>query len=254
MSTIVLCVAFDGTNYCGMQTQPNGSNIQDELEKAIKEVSGVTTQVVAAGRTDSGVHAQGMVVHVRVEDWRIPQESTRKALNSVLPDDIVITGAQLRDDNVFHARFDAVAREYSYTITTVQNPLTRLYAWYPRIPFDTAILQQSAEVFLGEHDFTTFSKLNADTNNHVCDVTECWWQVVNATTVQLHIKANRFVYGMVRSVVGTMMDVARGKRTNDEVRLALEKKDRVLNSPIAPAHGLVFEKAYYPEALAVNFV
>lgn len=254
MSTVVLKIAFDGTRYCGMQTQLNALSVQQVIEKALEKKTGFRTGIIAAGRTDSGVHARGMIVNFRVDKkWPIPAESITKALNTALPNDVVVYGSQWRDDDIFHARYDANAREYSYSITCIQDPMVRLYSWFPRIPFSKDLLFESAKLFLGEHDFTTFSKINEDTRNHVCTIHECEWRDEHNSHIQLHIKANRFVYGMVRSLVGAMMDIARKKRTMNEVRESLLHKDRIKNSSLAPAHGLVFENAYYPKELNVNF-
>jgi tRNA pseudouridine38-40 synthase len=112
-------------------------------------------------------------------------------------------------------------------------------------------LQKTGSIFIGKHDFTTFSKLNEETNSYVCDVHECKWDKVSPIEWKLKIKADRFVYGMVRSIVGAMIDIARGKRELDEISSALKSCDRSLSSPLAPAHGLILEKIYYPENLKI---
>lgn len=254
MKTIVLCVAYDGTNYSGLQNQKTAPTIQEELERAMQQTCGYHAHVIAAGRTDAGVHAQGMVTHSRVrDDWAIPEHKIRLALNSRLPRDIRVMGAQFRNDDRFHARFDAIAREYTYTVCMQENPLTRLYCWQPRKSFDVELLADSAILFRGEHDFTTFSKLNEDVSSYICTVDICEWTRIDNQTLQLRIKANRFVYGMVRALTGAMMDAARGKRTLDELADALAARDRSLSSPMAPAQGLVFEQAHYPEELQLHF-
>lgn len=254
MKTVVLRIAFDGTNYSGMQNQRSAPSVQQELERAFRETTGYHCHVIAAGRTDAGVHARGMVVHARVrDDWGIEQKKIAIAINSRLPKDIRVNGAQLRDDDVFHARFDAIGREYSYTLRTREDPLTRLYSWQTRYILDADVLHNSAEVFRGVHNFTTFSKNNEEIHSYICNVITCEWETVNPLTFRLHIRANRFVYGMVRSLVGAMVDAARGKRSIDNLRTSLAACDRRFVSPLAPAEGLIFEAAYYPDELHVDF-
>ncbi len=255
MRTVVLRVAFDGTHYNGMQNQRSAPSIQAELERALFETISYETRVVAAGRTDAGVHARGMVAHARVQDsWSVPEESIRKALNTRLPRDIRVTGAQLRMDDLFHARFDAIAREYSYTLMNYEDPLTRLTSWQSRYRFDPELLNKAAAVFPGVHNFTTFSKLNEEVKSYICKVEACEWHSPAPGVFRLRIKANRFVYGMVRSVVGAMMDAARKRRSVENLAESLAAENRALASSLAPARGLVFEQAYYPEDLGVQFV
>lgn len=255
MKTVVLQVAFDGTQYSGMQNQRSAPSVQQELERAFHQTIGYHCHVIAAGRTDAGVHARGMVVHARVrDDWAIEEGKIKVAINSRLPKDIRVRGAQLRSDDVFHARFDAIGREYSYTLQTREDPLQRLYAWQTRYVLDRSVLTDSANVFIGAHNFTTFSKNNEEIHSYLCTVSECRWEHVDDITMRLHIRANRFVYGMVRSLVGAMVDAARGKRSIENLRTSLAACDRRLVSPLAPAEGLVFEAAYYPDELGVVFL
>lgn len=243
--TAIGLVAYDGTDYAGMQRQTSKPTIQQALEDSFFRFSKRRSNVLFAGRTDAGVHARGMVIHVRIDD-EFPFEETKlaKAWNALLPDDIHIRKCVIIDDNNFHSRFSATAREYTYSIAKEYNPLNRRYAWYPRYDLNEDLLIESAGNFLGNNDFTTFSKYNANVQSYICDVQVCRW-VITEQSYQLQIKANRFVYGMVRSLVGAMVDIARGHRSIDEVRESLQLKNRSRISRIAPPHGLVFEKAYY---------
>jgi tRNA pseudouridine38-40 synthase len=194
-----------------------------------------------------------MVTHARVPaSWTVPPEHTTQALNSRLPFDIRVIGSQLRDD-AFHARFDAIAREYTYTISRNEDPLKRLYSWQLRYEINPELLVQCAELFVGTHDFTTFSKRNAEVRSYICTVSKSEWLFPEENVFRYNVIANRFVYGMVRALVGCMIDVARLKRSIDDVRRALEQCDRNLGSPLAPAQGLVFERVYFPEHLNVEF-
>ena len=247
MKTLILQIEYDGTNYAGWQIQPNDTTIQGLIENALISIYGFDIGVIAAGRTDAGVHARGQVAHTKLlEDFPVPQEKIPVALNSKLPNDIRIKKAILLPNN-FHARYDAAAREYSYTIITKESVFNNRFTTYFKYQFDSNILIKSAEIFLGKHDFTTFSKLNEDTKNYVCNVETCFWQKTDENKWKLTIKADHFVYGMVRAIVGALLDCARGKRTLNDIKSALKKCDRNLASPLAPPQGLILEKVYYPE-------
>ncbi len=249
MSTLVIRIEYDGKSFSGWQCQPNTATIQGALESAFKSISGGKSPVVGAGRTDAGVHARGQVAHVRSEIGdRMPPEKIIKAMNANLPKDIRVNGAAVVKGE-FHARFDATAREYSYSVIDKESVFLTRFATYFKYRFEPAKLFDSALVFEGEHDFTTFSKNNTDTKSYVCKVEVCRWAEIKPGLWRLRIKADRFVYGMVRAVVGAMYDVARGKRSIDEIRQALQTEDRNLSSPLAPPQGLILEKVYYNQEL-----
>lgn len=250
--TLVLGIQYDGTLYAGWQKQPNALAIQEVIENAMLELTGTNFSVVAAGRTDAGVHARNMITHTCMKaEITIPQDKIAIAINSLLPNDIRINFAKIVDGK-FHARFDALKREYTYNLVTSYNVFQSRYAYYYKFPIDTEILFESSKIFVRKADFTTFSKHNPDLNNPICDVVICEWTAINDEHFVLRIRANHFLYGMVRSLVGAMLDAARGKRTIQELEDSLHKCDRNLSSPLAPAHGLFFEKAYYPESLAIQ--
>lgn len=243
---LALLVEYDGTHYAGWQRQQNALSVQEAVEQAVWKTVGIHCDVIGAGRTDAGVHGSGQVAHCRVPDsFAIPSRKIAVAINTRLPRDIRIAAAVLTDSS-FHARFDASAREYSYAVSQSQSVFYRHYTWQPRFPLKTELLQETADCFLGTHDFTTFSKLNADTQSYVCSIELSSWRRVAEEHWVYTVRANRFVYGMVRSLVGVMVDVARGKRTLEEVREALTRADRMLKSPLAPACGLVLRRVYYP--------
>jgi|APEBP8051072266_1049373.scaffolds.fasta_scaffold11793_2 tRNA pseudouridine38-40 synthase len=245
-SVLLLRFEYDGTNYCGMQFQENGISIQQEIEKVYEQLTGIQRRLICAGRTDAGVHGRGQVGHICYgKEFTIPTDRILKAFNSKLPRDIRINGA-LRCAVPVHARFDALWRRYSYTIAQTESVFTRRYAWAVHYPLDDALLHEGARIFLGRHDFTSFSKLNTSTKSYICTVEECHWERLASDMIRLHIRADRFVYGMVRSLVGTMVDIGRARRTVEEVRHSLQCADRSLNSWLAPPEGLVFEEVGYP--------
>lgn len=244
---LALLVEYDGTHYSGWQRQVNALSIQEVLERAVQAAVGEHCSVIGAGRTDAGVHGGGQVAHCRIPDhFAIPQQKIAVALNTRLPRDIRIIAAVLTD-KPFHARFDASAREYSYAISQSQSVFYRHYTWQPRFSLNVGLLHKAAEVFLGSHDFTTFSKLNTDTKSYNCTVEVSSWRRVAREHLIYTVRGDRFVYGMVRSLVGTMVEVAQGKRTLEEVQESLGRTDRSLNSPLAPAKGLVLRRVYYPD-------
>lgn len=244
---MVLLVEYDGANYAGWQRQKNALTIQEVLERAVADAAGEYCDVIGAGRTDAGVHGGGQVAHCRIPDsFGIPQHKIAVALNTRLPRDIRIVAAVLTD-KPFHARYDASAREYSYALSLSHSVFYRHYTWQPRFGLNVGLLHRAAEVFLGSHDFTTFSKLNTDTKSYNCTVEVSAWRRVARDHLVYTVRADRFVYGMVRSLVGTMVEVARGRRTVEDIQLALGRSDRSLNSPLAPARGLVLRRIYYPD-------
>lgn len=250
--TLILKIEYDGTDYAGWQRQKNATSIQSEIERGIYEITGAKLIVIGAGRTDAGVHSRGQVANCKLnEDFSIPEHKIPNAINSKLRPDIRIKRAMIADFH-FNARFDAIAREYSYSIIREDSVFSRRFTTRIKYPFSFDKLEESAQIFKGIHDFTTFSKHNPDTKNSVCNVKDCQWRVnsdiANKTDVfQLKIIADRFIYGMVRSLAGAMLDVARNKRTLEDLSSALLKRDRRLSSPLAPPEGLILEGVYYPE-------
>lgn len=245
---IALKLQYDGTNYSGWQIQPNAITVQELLDKALLQVFGVKLSSLGSGRTDTGVHARAQVCSVKYEGIpKLPAKKLVKALNQKLPLDIrIIDAAYLAK---FHARYDAIFREYSYSIITKEDVFNNRFCSYVKYPIDFDLLFQSAIIFKQKVDFTTFSKLNPDTINPICNVILSQWEQIDTHHYKYSIRSNHFLYGMVRSIVGTMIDIARSKRTIEEVGVALYSKNRQLNSPLISPKGLVLEKIYYPTEL-----
>lgn len=250
---IALLVEYDGARYSGWQKQHNARSIQGELENAFAQVTGSTVEVIGSGRTDAGVHAVGQVAHTVIpEGCTIPTDKVARSVNGHLARDIRVLWASNVSER-FHARFDAISREYIYTVYWGQSAFRRLYALESPNPLDIDVLQEVAELFIGEQDFTTFSKLNKETKSYVCNVDISLWQAPREDIWQYRVRADRFVYGMVRALVGAMLDVARQKRNVEDVRRALLEKDRSLSSPIAPAKGLTLHRLRYPKDPFIRF-
>lgn len=244
--TLIMEIEYDGTNYAGWQRQKNALAVQEVVEKALSAAFNRPLTCIGAGRTDSGVHARGQVAHsILREKSNIPDEKIVVAINSNLPEDICIKRAKLIDYK-FHATSDAIAREYSYSIHTRRSVFLRHYSNYYKYNIDLDKLHNIAHIFEGEHNFTTFSKLNTETKSYTCNIEFCRWEKIDEWHRVMHIKADRFVYGMVRALVGVMVEYARSKRTKEEIIDSLNKTDRSKSSPLVTPEGLVLEKVYYP--------
>ncbi len=242
-----LVVEYDGTAFHGWQSQLADRTVQDELEAALKKVTGQQqVTVIGAGRTDAGVHALGQVAHVKL-DTNLPAKRLRMAINSNLADDLRVRDIdQVGDD--FHARFSAVRRRYSYTVVTAQPVIGRQYVWSLRRVFkrglDREVLAQCAQRVLGRHDFSGFAKANIESDSTVCHVDTSRWEP-SGTRLVYHIAADRFLHHMVRYLVGTMLDVARGRYTVDQFAAQVRQGAGEIMVYRAPASGLILEQVQY---------
>jgi tRNA pseudouridine38-40 synthase len=242
MPTIRLIIEYDGTDYVGWQFQTNGRSIQEEIEKAIKQILQADIRITGAGRTDAGVHARGQVASFFVEK-DVAIHSLAKSLNSVLPHSIVVReGAEAQLD--FNARYDAKKRRYSYSISQEPTAIQRNYCWQVFQRLDIDLMQKCALQIIGEHGFRAFCKVEDDLHQHSCTITSAEWFEHN-NLVLFEITANRFLHGMVRTLVGTMVNVGRRYTKVDEFAKILESKDRATAGMSAPAKGLVLEEIYY---------
>lgn len=255
-----ITLSYDGTAYHGWQIQPNGNSVQEELQKALSTLLRQPIEVVGAGRTDAGVHARMMVAHFSLSPDPSPSGEGRDEidcsqlvykLNKILPQDIAVQKVEAVADDM-HARFSATSRTYHYFVHLKKDPFERAYSW--RIPYkiDFEKMNEAAKVLLGTHDFTSFSKTNTDTKTNICTVTEAKWEEVplpkaNALgtvaeealgTWRFTITANRFLRNMVRAVVGTLVEVGRGKMTVDDLRKVIEQKDRCKAGESVPGNAL----------------
>jgi tRNA pseudouridine38-40 synthase len=249
--TLQLVLQYDGARFAGWQRQPDARTVQGVLEDAMERLCGVHVGVLGAGRTDAGVHALGQAAGVNVPvKWNL--ENLKRALNAVLPSDVRVRDAfEMRPE--FHARFDAVARSYRYLVGTdrdADSPFRagRELAW--RRPLDKSMLDRCASMLRGDHCFRGFAVKGtapAD-DSHRCIVLRAEW-VERAGGLAFAITANRFLHHMVRFLVGTMLDVASGRRDVDVVARLLEAEDNHEVSPPAPPHGLYLESVEYPSEL-----
>ncbi len=251
MSKFALLIEYDGTDFAGWQTQglaetARGRSVQAEIERSFLQLFSREITVHGAGRTDAGVHARGMVAHIDFpKDISITIPKLTIAVNATTPEDIVIRDIRHVADD-FHARHSAVARQYRYTIKTERTALDRRYMWALRQNVDRDKLVRSAQKLIGEYDFTSFSKRTSDVKHYRCIVTEARWDFYG-TVLALTIRANRFVRGMVRALVGAMVQVGQNVLSEDEFERLLHEPQEVRRAKyIAPPHGLVLEGIEYP--------
>jgi tRNA pseudouridine38-40 synthase len=242
MPAIRLIIEYDGTDYVGWQFQTNGHSIQEEIEKALRQILQVDVRVTGAGRTDAGVHARGQAASFLVEK-EVKIDTLAKSLSSVLPHSIVVREAvKVRPD--FNARYDATQRRYSYSISQEPTALQRNYCWQVFQTIDVDLMRKCAKQIIGEHGFRAFCKVDDDLHQHRCTVTSAEWTEKHKLLV-FEIVANRFLHGMVRSLVGTMVNVGRGHTKMEEFAKIFESKNRSAAGMSAPAKGLVLEEIYY---------
>ena len=247
MQHIALCIEYDGTAYAGWQRQHNAVTIQSCIEDALTLCYGFPLSIVGSGRTDAGVHARGQVAHVVIPDEApsIPVDKIPIALNTRLPNDVRIRAAQHVHSD-FHARYSAIQREYIYRINSHSTVFTRSFVWTPDIPFNEDLLREALCCMEGTHNFTGISKHNPDTANYVCSVSMCRAEH-HDDELRIRIRANRFVYGMCRAIIGAAYTVARGKSSIDNLRHTLQSAERGSQTPLAPPHGLALNRITYPE-------
>ncbi len=236
-------VAYDGTDYGGFQRQANAPTVQAALEAALVQVTRETVTVLAAGRTDAGVHAAGQVIAFDTA-WRHGLDDLQRAFNAVLPADISVRKLEEVAPD-FHPRYAARSRHYRYTVyqRRVRSPLARRYSLHVAAPLDVVAMQRAAWFLVGEHDFATFGR-PPQGEATVRRVLRAEWGG-EPPWLTFDIEANAFLYRMVRSIVGTLLLVGRGGMSVEEFRLALASCDRDRAGPTAPPHGLCLMEVKY---------
>lgn len=244
MNRIRLTIEYDGTAYAGWQRQPNGLSIQEVIEAALQHIVGHPVQVVSSGRTDAGVHARGMVAHFET-DRELPMSAYREGANAQLPTDIAITDA-VPVPPEFHARYSARAKRYRYTLHSgaTRSPLAARFSWHLRSPLDIESMRVAAAGLIGCHDFAAFRSSGCVAKTTVREIFAIHLKRHGA---QLHIDVigSGFLRNMVRVIVGTLVEVGRGKRTAEDVRQLLASGDRDRAGVTAPPQGLCLMQVWY---------
>lgn len=236
-------VEYDGTRYAGFQEQPHQPTIQGEMERALAEVTQRKTKIVGAGRTDAGVHARGQVVHF-LTGWKRSLRELHRAFNALLPHDIAVREMTLAAPD-FHARFTAVSREYRYTILNqkVRSPLQERYTYHYAQPLDVQAMGKALTYLIGTHDFASFGQpTRGDNTTREVMHASC---AREGSHIYIDLTANAFLRQMVRSIVGTLLLVAKGALSPLDVKEVLQARDRGSAGAPAPAHGLCLIRVNY---------
>jgi tRNA pseudouridine38-40 synthase len=238
-------VEYDGTSFGGWQRQPNAVSIQEKLEHAFGVALRTKIDITGAGRTDAGVHGRGQAAHFDCEQ-EFDLSRLELSVNAILPHEISIYNL-CQVDNAFHARFSAVSRRYKYTMSVRKMPLLYKRVWMIFTKVDWNLVKQNATHLLGRHDFETFCASGATSDNTFCTVTGVSLDKIDECIV-FTIEADRFIYRMVRSVVGTLIDIGRGS-INQPMAEVIASRDRKRAGSTAPACGLVLDYVKYPVEL-----
>ena len=243
-----LTIAYDGFQYKGWQVQKSGITVQQKIEEALQKLFPSVDRVHSSSRTDTGVHARGMVAHVEIEkdEYRIGELKLRLALNAFLPDDVSVLEVKRVPAN-FHARFDATGKQYRYMIWNhpVSNPLRRHTSWHVSRNLDLADMQKAAKYFIGSHDFSAFAvKREYEMRSTVRVVTNCKFYKKDSMLTCV-IEGEGFLYKMCRGIVGTLIEVGTGKLKPIDIQNILKSCDRSKAGMTAPAHGLILWKVKY---------
>ncbi|RDY60848.1 tRNA pseudouridine(38-40) synthase TruA [Flagellimonas nanhaiensis] len=236
--------SYLGKAYHGWQKQPNAITVQEVLENGLSTLLRSNTEIVGAGRTDTGVHAKEMYAHFDYEPIADKNDLVYR-LNAFLPEDISVYGIHKMQENA-HARFDAVERTYEYWVVQSKNPFYKDLAHFARYPLDIESMNAAAS-FLKEHDdFECFSKSNTDVKTFICDVRHAKWETKEDRLI-FTISADRFLRNMVRAIVGTLLDVGMGKMKPEEINNVIKSKSRSEAGVSVPAKGLYLTKVLYPQ-------
>ncbi|MDR0614347.1 MAG: tRNA pseudouridine(38-40) synthase TruA [Dysgonamonadaceae bacterium] len=251
MERYFICLSYNGANYCGWQNQPNGVSVQQKIEESLRILLRTPVPVTGAGRTDAGVHARMMVAHFDCPGSATPMvgdlvELTGK-LNRILPPDISIHQI-IRVSPGAHARFDAVSRTYQYYISFRKDPFDYPFHYRLNRPLDFDRMNEAAAILSEYADFTSFSKLHTSVKNNLCRIIRAEWTQTGDVRV-FTVTADRFLRNMVRAIVGTLLDVGRGKVSIQGFRDIIESKDRSKAGISVPGNALFLTDIKYPPSV-----
>ncbi len=250
MCRYFIYLSYDGTNYHGWQIQPNGISVQEVLMKALSTFLRKPIEVVGAGRTDAGVHARLMVAHFDF-DTELDCATVVDKLNRLLPPDVAVHCVR-RVKSDAHARFDATYRTYKYYITTCKDPFSRAFSWRIFQTLDFEKMNEAAQTLFDYIDFTSFSKLHTDVKTNNCKMMYARWEQIGEHNWVFTIQADRFLRNMVRAVVGTLVEVGKGKLTVEGFRKVIEEKNRCSAGTSVPGNALFLVDVGYPEELFLD--
>lgn len=246
-----LTLSYRGAAYAGWQRQKNAPTVQQTVEEAVSDLLGEVVQITGASRTDAGVHARGQIAHLELTR-EFPLEGLHHGTNQRLPEDIRVLGACRMPDG-FHARKCAQAKEYRYSFIRARllSPLDSPFALQVSPAIDLDVMRQAAALLIGEHDFTAFALAGGGHRQPVRQIFSLDW-IEHGERLELRITGNSFLRGMVRSIVGTLLEVGLGRREVAELRDLLKGRPRSEAGPTAPAHALVLERVVYPQRWRID--
>jgi tRNA pseudouridine38-40 synthase len=245
MRNFKMIVEYDGTAYCGWQRQENGITIQQVLEEAIQLITGEKVAVIGSGRTDAGVHALNQVGSFRCST-KLPVNKIFMGMNSVLPPDIVVKEmGEVAGE--FHAQHDVKSKVYVYKICNqrLRPVLGRNYFWHIRFPLDLALMINAAQFLIGTHDFSCFCATGTHVKDRVRTITDIEIKTCDDGLIEIKVEAHGFLKYMVRNIIGTLVEVGRGKRKPEEMKPIIESRDRTIAGVTAPACGLFLKEVKY---------
>jgi tRNA pseudouridine38-40 synthase len=242
-------LSYKGSAFHGWQIQSNAFTVQECLEKALSTYFRMPISVMGSGRTDTGVHASQQVCHFDLTDTDLG-ENFIKAINAILPKDIAIYAVRKVKPEA-NARFAATKRSYFYRITFSKNPFLQDFAWQLFQQPDVTAMNEAAQILLGYEDFECFSKVHTAVSHFRCKIFEAYWEP-NGEELLFHITANRFLRGMVRSIVGTLLEVGFGHRPVSDLHQIIASKDRTQAGKAAPAKGLFLSQIEYPSDIYLD--
>lgn len=242
MPNYKLHIQYDGTNYCGWQIQKNQPSVQQTLKDAIETLIREPIVLNGSGRTDSGVHAFGQVANFTCNQ-HLDLYRFRYSLNNTIPFDISVTKIE-EIDLEFHSRYDATSRIYLYFISKTKTPFFKDFTYFHYSHLDLLYLNQLSKLLIGEGDYTSFTKHEAETENKVCNILNAQWRKEKDFSI-FRIEATRFLHGMVRTIVGTLLDFHKEQKPFEELTKIIEAKDRTKSGEAVPAKGLFLYKVKY---------
>ncbi len=251
-----MLIEYDGRSFSGWQVQADRPTVQEAVERALEVATRGRVAVVGSGRTDAGVHARGQVAH-----FDLPEQADvarlRRSLNGLLPETVAVRALEEAEPN-FHARYDARMRRYHYHVSTVPTALDRSARWLLRPAPDFDRMNEAARLLLGRRNFDSFCRAKSETENRICTVYHARWISDPAyapgpsTYWRFEIVADRFLHGMVRTIVGTLIEIGRTRREPSDIEAILAASDRRSAGAAAPAHGLVLEHVVYDKPFAAD--
>lgn len=234
--------SYDGSAFSGYQIQPNAPTVQESIEEKLSLINGSKIEIVGSSRTDAGVHAKQQFAHFDLEkemegDWLY-------RLNKLLPSSLAVHSIkEVKED--FHARFDAISRKYEYHIVSEKNPFLFKYAYWFGLNLDFTKMNEAANLLLKYEDFECFSKVHTDVFTFNCTIKQAYWEIRSPSHFVFHIESNRFLRGMVRAIVGTLLEIGQNRMSLEDFIKIIESKDRSNAGRAVPGHGLFLTEVNY---------